>query len=151
MKTKVDVLDNFFKEVWSNENTAMIKQLFVPDKGDQKTADGLRKEEKLSPDDFVGFQQAILKQVKNMVVTIDQYLEDGDWLAVRCTVTAISRSTGKPVQMLGSGWAGLPMVKYERRIISLTFFTFLKAWSYCLRILYKPVLKAVKLNGKSRE
>ena len=104
MKTKVEVLDTFFKEVWSNENTAMIKQLFVPDKGDQKTADGLRKEEKLSPDDFVGFQQAILKQVKNMVITIDQYLEDGDWLAVRCTATAISRRTGKPVQMLGSGW-----------------------------------------------
>lgn len=34
MKTKVEVLDTFFKEVWSNENTAMIKQLFVPDQED---------------------------------------------------------------------------------------------------------------------
>ena len=104
MKTKVEVLDTFFKEVWTNENTAKIKELFVPDQGDQKTAGGLRREEQLSPDDFASFQQALLALVKDMTITIDQFIEKGDWLVARCTVTAKSRKTGDSVQMTGCCW-----------------------------------------------
>lgn len=57
-----------------------------------------------------------------MVVTIDQHLEDGDWLAVRCTVTATGCSTGKPVQMLGSGWARITEGKIRE---AYNFFDFL--------------------------
>ena len=80
------------------------KSYLYLDQGDQKTAAGLRKEEKLSPDDFVGFQQALLALAKDMVITIDQSIEEGDWLVARCTVTAKSRKTGKSVQMSGCAW-----------------------------------------------
>lgn len=105
MNTKREVIATFFEEVWTKENTAAIHQIFVPEVENEKTVAGLRKEEKLSPDDFVGFQQALLGIVKEMVISIDDSMEQGDWIAVRCTVNAKSRETGKSVDMTGCGWA----------------------------------------------
>ena len=103
--SKIDVIRNFFDEVWTNENAEVIKQVFVPDTDDSRTADGLRKEEKMSPEDFAMFHQALLQLIKEVVVTVEDYIENGDWVVSRCTLDAKDRKTGKPVHIIGSAWA----------------------------------------------
>jgi len=106
MKTKKEVVQDFFDALWTREDSSIIKEVFVPDSEDQQTAAGLAKEDKLSPDDFLAFQQAILGLVTKMKVTIEgEGVESGDWLIIECSVSAESRSSGKQVQMTGCAWA----------------------------------------------
>ena len=104
MKTKLQIIEDFFERVWSQGDSDIIRKVFVPDGDDQKTAAGLAREAKLSPEDFIAFQQALLGLVPSLKISIVQHAEDGDWLIVRCVVDATS-SAGQPVQMTGTAWA----------------------------------------------
>ncbi len=103
--TKIDVIQSFFTEVWSNERAEVINEVFVPDAGENKTADGLKKDEKMSPEDFEAFHGALLGLIQDVVISIDEYIEYDDWVVTRCTLTANDRRSGKPVKILGSAWA----------------------------------------------
>ena len=102
MNSKKEVLEKWFKRVWTEEDTAAIHEMFVPKKPDDQ-AYGLKKEDGLGPDDFVGFQQLVLALVKDVRITIDSYIEQGDVISAECTLTALNRKSDstEPVIMKG--------------------------------------------------
>lgn len=89
---KKATLEKWFEEVWTNENTATIHEMFTPD--NTGSASGIKKNEGIGPDEFVEFQKLFLGLLKNIKIKIDSYLEEGDVFSVECTLTANDRKTG---------------------------------------------------------
>lgn len=104
-ENKLEVIETFFDEVWSKENKKAIWELFVPEEEGSKTAAGLRKEEKMGPEDFEGFHTTLLSLIQEVKITVDHSVIDNDWISARCTLHAKSKKTNEPVTITGSAMA----------------------------------------------
>jgi len=92
-----EVLETWFKNVWSNEDADTIDKMLVPD----TQARGLGSQTHVGPSEFKVFQKNLLARVSNVEIKIDKSMEDGDWLSALCTFTSTCRQTGKPASMTG--------------------------------------------------
>lgn len=100
--TKKEVIELWFQLVWTEEKEHVIHEMFVPEK-DSFGAKGLNKRDGLTPDEFVEFHRYLLKLVKNVEITVDRAVEDGDWIFAECTFRAENRLSGnsEPISMGG--------------------------------------------------
>jgi ketosteroid isomerase-like protein len=98
MTTSQQLLETWFHRVWTEEDAKAIEELLTPD----GEVSGLGANVLIGPDDFKQFHSALLGLLSDCVITIDQSVESGDWLAALCTLRAKGRQSGAPVIMTGS-------------------------------------------------
>ncbi len=98
MSTFREVMETWFRRVWTEEDSTAIEELFVPD----GEARGLGANVLIGPEGFKQFHSALRGLLCNFVITIDKSVESGDWISAVCTLRAKSRQSGGPVEMTGS-------------------------------------------------
>ena len=98
MSTAREVMETWFHRVWTEEDSAAIEELFVPD----GEARGLGANVLIGPDGFKQFHSALRRLLSDFVITIDKSIESGDWISAVCTLRAKARSSGAPVTITGS-------------------------------------------------
>ena len=98
MNTSREVMETWFRRVWTEQDGAAIDELFIPD----GEARGLGANVLIGPAGFKQFHSALSGLLCNFVITIDRSVESGDWIAVVCTLRAESQRSGAQVEMTGS-------------------------------------------------
>lgn len=98
MSTSRDVMETWFHRVWTEEETAAIEELFIPD----GEARGLGANVLIGPEGFKQFHSALRGLLYDFVITIDKSVESGDWISAVCTLRARARKSGAEVEMTGS-------------------------------------------------
>ena len=93
-----EVLQTWFRRVWTDQDSAAIDELFIPD----GEARGLGANVLIGPQGFKQFHSALRGLLTDFAITIDKSLEVEDWIAAICTLRARSRQTGTPVEITGS-------------------------------------------------
>ena len=100
MTARRNVMETWFQRVWAEEDATAVSDLYEAD----GPIRGLGKQDMLEAGDFVSFQKALLGLVSDVRVDIDKSIERGNWLALLCSLTAKSRSTGATVSMTGTAF-----------------------------------------------
>jgi hypothetical protein len=98
MSTRREVLETWFRRVWTEEDPAAIDELFIPD----GHARGLGANVLIGPEGFKQFHSALRGLLSNFVITIDKSIEEGDWISAVCTLRARSRQSAEPIEITGS-------------------------------------------------
>lgn len=97
MSTHREVLETWFRRVWTEEDTSAIDELFIED----GQARGLGANIRIGPQGFKQFHSALLGLLSDFVITIDKSFEVDDWIAAICTLRAKSRQSGDPIEITG--------------------------------------------------
>jgi len=97
MSKSKEVLETWFRRVWSEEDSAAIDELFIPD----GEARGLGANDLIGPQGFRQFHSALCGLLCDFVITIDKSLEVGDWISAICTLRARSRQSRAPIEITG--------------------------------------------------
>ncbi|MGJ8642390.1 MAG: ester cyclase [Luteolibacter sp.] len=98
MHTHIEFMNDWFREVWTEEKTEAISERFA---GGGK-AKGLGNRPVVGPKEFEQFQVALLKLITEVYIKIDDYICDGSKCSFVCTLTAKCRATAKPISITGS-------------------------------------------------
>ena len=98
MSTSREVMETWFRRVWTEEDVSAIEEMFVPD----GLARGLGASPLIGPEGFKQFHSALRGLLREFVITIDKSVESGDWLATVCTLHAKSRNSDAPVEITGT-------------------------------------------------
>lgn len=91
------VLEEWFRRVWKEEDTSAIHEMFEPD----GSATGLEKADIIGPEKFEQFQRALLGVAANVDIQIERHMVDGEWISALCRLKATKRSDGTPLEMVG--------------------------------------------------
>ena len=95
--TKKEVLQSWFDQVWTKEDTTAIRRMFT----ENRTAAGLGNRPIVGAAEFESFQQAFLQLLSDIKITQDLSLEKEEWIMSNCTMTGRCRKSGKAVNMSG--------------------------------------------------
>ncbi len=98
---KREITETWFRRVWLEEDLDAIGEMMSAD----APVTGLRKTPQLGAADFKTLVQALLGLINETTVTIDNYMENGDWISVLMNISARNRHTGAPVQANGLAMA----------------------------------------------
>jgi len=98
MTTSREVMETWFRRVWTEEDSAAIDELFVPD----GMARGLGANALVGPEGFKQFHSTLCGLLRDFVITIDKSVEEGQWIATVCTLRARSRQSGALIEITGS-------------------------------------------------
>jgi ketosteroid isomerase-like protein len=93
-----EVLETWFRRVWTELDESAIDEMLVPD----GKARGLGANVIVGPAQFKQFRTAVCALVSDNVITVDRTVEEGDWISAVCTMNGKSCQTGLPVTMTGS-------------------------------------------------
>lgn len=92
-----EILETWFRRVWHEEDLTTIHEMLVPD----TKVRGLRAELQTGPDEFEPFAKALLELLSDIRISIESYMENGDWANALISVKANSRASGTPVSFTG--------------------------------------------------
>lgn len=95
--TNRELIETFFRRVWVGEDLDAIAGLMAPD----TEVRGLQDLPQIGPNEFRPFAEATLNQLSEMRITIEKFVENGDWSAALISVKAKARATGEPVRFTG--------------------------------------------------
>lgn len=98
MSTSREVMETWFRRVWTEEDSTAIEELFIPD----GAARGLGGNVLIGPEGFKQFHSALRRLLRDFVVTIDMCVEERNWMSAVCTLRAIARQSGDPIEITGS-------------------------------------------------
>lgn len=98
MSTSREVMETWFRRVWTEEDPTAIEELFIPD----GEARGLGANVLIGPHGFKQFHSALRGLLRDFAITIDKGVEAGDWISAVCTLRAKSRQSGAPIEITGS-------------------------------------------------
>ncbi len=87
------ILENWFQRFWCDEDMSAIDDMVNVDMDIR----GLTGTPKIGPDGLRAFAEAMLKLVSFDQVTIEHFMESGDWVQVLATFHAVGRSHGAQV------------------------------------------------------
>ncbi|MEM9498863.1 MAG: nuclear transport factor 2 family protein [Pseudomonadota bacterium] len=86
-------VETWYRRVWSEEDLDAIDELMAPT-GD---IEGLESDQALDAETFRAMAGALLQMVRDVHVTVDHFLEDGDWVSFIMRFSATCRASGNPV------------------------------------------------------
>lgn len=92
-----ELLETWFRRVWHEKDSTAIEELMR----EGTPVQGLGSHVHSGPEDFEAFAQAILALAKDVRITIDRSIEDGDWISALVTVQATANSDGRTVRFPG--------------------------------------------------
>ena len=95
--TKLEFMETWFRRVWAEEDMDAITELLVPD----GKVHGLQKVPSVGPDEFRGFAELVLKLIRDVDITVERLIEDGDWASILMHIEATSHATGKKIAFSG--------------------------------------------------
>ncbi|MEX0319734.1 MAG: ester cyclase [Ruegeria sp.] len=95
--TKIEVLKEWYAQVWEQGNTEAIDQYFDPD----TMAEGLIPEMQVGPDDFRDLVTAFRFILGEIRVELPKIIEDGDWLSAILHVHTSRADNGAPIEVSG--------------------------------------------------
>jgi SnoaL-like polyketide cyclase len=98
MSDKTQILGNWYRRVWEEEDAGAIDKLFVPDSDIRQI--GMSKP--IDLEEFKGFHKLFCDQLQNIDIHIDMAIEQGDWLAALCSCYAKNSRTGENVTITGN-------------------------------------------------
>ena len=98
MSERREILETWFRRVWNEENADAIDELFVVD----GQARGLGGNPLVGPDDFKQFHTALRGLLGDFNITIDNTVEEGEWISAICSLCAKCSKTGTPIEITGS-------------------------------------------------
>jgi hypothetical protein len=98
MSTCKEVLETWFRRVWTEQDANAIDELFIPD----GAARGLGGNVLIGPAGFREFHSALRGLLTDFVITIDKSVQEDDWISAVCTLRARSRQTATPIEITGS-------------------------------------------------
>jgi hypothetical protein len=98
MNTHREVMETWFRRVWTEQDRSAIDELFIP----EGEARGLGANVLIGPEGFKQFHSALSTLVSDFVITIDKSIESGEWISAVCTLRGKDRRSGAPVVMTGS-------------------------------------------------
>jgi hypothetical protein len=98
MSTSREVMETWFRRVWTEEDSTAIEELFIPD----GEARGLGANVLIGPQGFKQFHSALRTLLSDFVIRIDKSVEEGDWISAVCSLQAKSRQLGIPIEFTGS-------------------------------------------------
>ncbi len=104
MTAKIELCRRFFHKVWAEGDTRVIEEMMAKSAEIKTLGDRPR----IGPEGFKAFHREFCGLVSDIEITIDQAVEQGDWLAVLCTMRARCRRSGKPVTFRGQS-----MIRFE--------------------------------------
>lgn len=105
-----EVIETWFERVWHKEDLSAIEEMMAP----QTEIHGLGDIPATGPEGFRPFAEALLQQIGDVHISIQKFMEDGDWSQALMTVTASCRNTGTPVRFSGQVMAKVQ----DNRIVS---------------------------------
>jgi ketosteroid isomerase-like protein len=91
----------WYNEVWNKENENAIDEMFHP----EGKAHGLGAEPVIGAAGFKVFYNAFRKDYKQVHITVDKVLVDGDYAVALCDVKAVHRTSDKPIRFSGTSIA----------------------------------------------
>jgi limonene-1,2-epoxide hydrolase len=76
--------------------------MFVP-KTTDNLAHGLKKDAGLDPEEFATFHHSLLSLIKDVHITIDKTMEQGNVIVAECTLSAVNRKSDdqRPIAIQG--------------------------------------------------
>ena len=95
-----EFIDSWFRRVWSEQDTAAIDEIFVPD----GKAEGLGEDSRVGPEGFKRFHAAVCEQFADISITVDKIIERDKWTSTLCTFRSKRKDTGEAVETTGSMW-----------------------------------------------
>jgi hypothetical protein len=98
MSKNREVMETWFRRVWTEEDSTAIDELFIPD----GEARGLGANFLIGPQGFKQFHSALCGLLADFVITIDKSLEVEEWISAVCTLRAKSQKSGIPIEITGS-------------------------------------------------
>lgn len=119
--TKLELLENWYDQVWVKGDMAAIDRFFAPQAG----ADGLLSDGQVGAEDFQALVPALRRLVRDLSITIDRSRETDDWLWAQITVNALPAQGTTPIKA-----SGQVMMHFDKGMITeaynmfdfLTFF-----------------------------
>ncbi len=100
MKTHLEVIEEWFRRVWREEDASAIDELFIPD----GNACGLGSEPLVGPEEFKGFHRLLLCLIKDVNIKVVRHMENDDWISVMAVVNGKRKDNNAPVEMTGQIW-----------------------------------------------
>lgn len=92
-----EVLQNWFDEVWTSNNTDMIYKMFPAD----GKAQGLGAHALEGPEMFHEFHKALSGLLTDITISIDKSFEKDEWFSALCTLEATQKGTDNKVSCTG--------------------------------------------------
>ena len=87
---KREFLETWFQRFWCDEDMSAVDDMMKVDIGIR----GLTGEPRIGADGFRAFAEAMLKLVSFDRISIDHFMEAGDWAQILATFHAVSRADG---------------------------------------------------------
>lgn len=97
MPSHRDILETWFRRVWTEEDETAIDEMMRPD----TQARGLGDQPRIGPEAFKVFHRHLMAQLTDFQFAIDHSTEDGDWIWALCTMNARRRNGDQPVRISG--------------------------------------------------
>lgn len=120
-KSKIDVVTEWFARVWKEQDSSAIDAMFVPD----GRAEGLGAHTLVGPEGFKGFHKSMIRLLTDIEVTIDQYVEEGEWISYIGTFRGTSIETGKSIVFAGGAMCHIQDDKIVTAYNTWDFLSFL--------------------------
>lgn len=117
-----ELLETWFKRVWGDEDQSAIDELLCT----ESEVSGLGLSAIVGPEEFKTFHTLLLKQLSDVNVAIDKYIEQGAWGSALCTLTAVNKTNKKPVSISGSAIVRIDGGKIQ---VAYNNFDFLSMWA----------------------
>ena len=95
-----EFIDSWFRRVWSEQDTAAIDEIFVPD----GKAEGLGVDDRTGAEGFKQFHAAVCEQFADISITVDKIIERDKWTSTLCTFRSKRKDTGEQIETTGSMW-----------------------------------------------
>jgi hypothetical protein len=96
--SKENFMPRWYDELWNKSNNNIIDEM----RHENCKSYGLSNETVIGNEQFKSFCNSFRNALDNVKVTVEKNFVNGDYLTSLCTVRAIDKATGKPIEFLGT-------------------------------------------------
>ncbi len=109
---KIDICRDWYERVWINGDVDAVDEFM----GSDIASSDMVPDHTLDREEIKVVVEALRAQVRDLDVTINHHIEDGDWISIHLTVTGTSRTSGNKINATGQC-----MMRFEGQCIVETY------------------------------
>lgn len=95
MKSKIEIVNSWFQDVWVQGDLALVEQLYAP----APAAECLHPEAVRDATELMELATLMRQLVHNKHIRVMKHLEDGEWISLFLEMEGADAATGHPVHM----------------------------------------------------
>lgn len=111
----IDLLKDFYKTVWIDGDIAAIDRFFTP----RTAAHGMMGEGEVGPEDFKVLVPAFRAGIRDISVSFNRVVEQGDWLFAQVMARALTASGMEQIEA-----SGMCMMRVEDGLVAEAYNSF---------------------------